>query len=290
MRTISSVAELRSALALLRKQEKQIGFIPTMGALHEGHLSLIRLSKKQADVTVVSIFVNPTQFGPNEDFSRYPRTIENDISLLVTDDVDLLFLPTAEDMYPQGHSSMIHIGKLGEVFEGAIRPGHFDGVATVVMSLFNIVQPHIAFFGQKDAQQVAVIKQIVRDFHVPVEIVVGPTIREMDGLALSSRNRYLSESDRSASSALSLSLAITQDELLGGTPVEIAKQKGLSAFNEHAPSAHLDYLELVDSETFVPISSFSAKNWNGPAPTLLIAARFANSNGETRLIDNVRIG
>jgi pantoate--beta-alanine ligase len=289
MRTITTVAELRSALALLRKQEKQIGFVPTMGALHEGHLSLIRLSKKQADITVVSIFVNPAQFGPNEDFSRYPRTIESDMSLLIAADVDLLFLPTAEEIYPRGHSSTIHVGKLGEVFEGAIRPGHFNGVATVVMSLFNILQPDLAFFGQKDAQQVAVIKQIVRDFHLPVEIVVGPTIREEDGLAMSSRNRYLSENDRQQSTALSVALAVTQDELLGGTSVELAKQKGLTALTEQAPNARPDYLELVDSETFVPISSFSAKNWNGPAPTLLIAARFANKNGETRLIDNVRI-
>jgi pantoate--beta-alanine ligase len=289
VRTITTVAELRSALSLLRKQDKQIGFVPTMGALHEGHLSLIRLSKKQADVTVVSIFVNPTQFGPKEDFSRYPRTLESDISLLVQEDVDLLFLPSGEEIYPRGHASSIHVGKLGEVFEGAIRPGHFDGVATVVMSLFNIVQPHLAFFGQKDAQQIAVINQIVRDFHISTGIVIGPTIREEDGLALSSRNRYLGEQERNESSALSVTLAITLDELLGGTFVEIAKEKGLTAFREHAPHARLDYFELVDSETFLPMSTFSAPDWNGPAPTLLIAARFANSNGETRLIDNVRI-
>lgn len=293
MRTITTVAELRSALALLRKQDKQIGFVPTMGALHEGHLSLIRLSRQQADVTVVSIFVNPTQFGPNEDFSRYPRTLESDISMLVSVDTDLLFLPTAQEVYPEGHSSSIHVGKLGEVFEGAIRPGHFDGVATVVMSLFNIVQPHLAFFGQKDAQQIAVINQIVRDFHVPVQIVSSPTIREEDGMALSSRNRYLGEKEREEAPALSIALAVTMDELLGSTPVEIAKEKGLMAFRQHAPNARLDYFELVDSETFRSINSFSPKNWNSTAPTLIIAARFSAphgaASGETRLIDNVRI-
>ncbi|MDP4199088.1 MAG: pantoate--beta-alanine ligase [Bacteroidota bacterium] len=292
MRTIETIAELRSAVGLAKRQQKQIGFVPTMGALHEGHLSLVRLSKQQTDLTVVSIFVNPTQFGPNEDFSRYPRTLEADSSLLVGADVDLLFLPDASEIYPNGFSTSIGIGELSQVFEGAIRPGHFDGVATIVGSLFNIVQPDLAFFGQKDAQQVAVIRKLVRDLHYPVKLVIGPTLREPDGLALSSRNRYLSPPNRKEATALWKALMEVLESLLPGTTVRDAICRGTSVFEQFAPDAKLEYLALVDSETFHPIDSFETSDWQGAddrssdnPPTLIIAARL----GETRLIDNVRI-
>ncbi len=283
MRTIETVAELRSALGLARSQGKQIGFVPTMGALHEGHLSLVRLSKQQTDVTVVSIFVNPTQFGPNEDFSKYPRTLDSDESLLINANVDFLFLPDATEIYPEGHSTSIKVGLIGRTFEGAIRPGHFDGVATVVAGLFNIVQPDLAFFGQKDAQQVAVIRKMVRDLHVPVEIVVGPTSRESDGLALSSRNRYLSHNDRKEAVALWKTLEATSETLRAAKEISAAVRNGMTTFEKHAPQGRLDYIALVDSETFQPIDSFESIDLQSYPPTLVIAARI----GETRLIDNI---
>lgn len=283
MRTIETIAELRSALGLARSQGKQIGFLPTMGALHEGHLSLVRLSKQQTDVTVVSIFVNPTQFAPNEDFSKYPRTLDSDESLLIDANVDFLFLPDATEIYPEGHSTSIKVGLIGRTFEGAIRPGHFDGVATVVAALFNIVQPDLAFFGQKDAQQVAVIRKMVRDLHVPVEIVVGPTSRESDGLALSSRNRYLSYNDRKEAIALWRTLEATAETLRAAKEISAAVRNGMTTFEKHAPQGRLDYIALVDSETFQPIDSFESIDLQSYPPTLVIAARI----GETRLIDNI---
>jgi pantoate--beta-alanine ligase len=282
LKTITSVSELRSALGPLRAEGKSIGFVPTMGALHAGHLSLVELSRFQTDVTIVSIFVNPTQFGPNEDFSKYPRTLEDDTQKLTASGVDFLFLPQAEDIYPAGASTSIHVGEVTELFEGAIRPTHFDGVATVVTSLFNIVQPDLSFFGQKDAQQVAVIKRMVRDLHIPVRIVVGETTRESDGLAMSSRNRYLSPSDRSTSLAVFKALTAVRDCLGEGVLIEKAKDVGFKEFSSLAPEATLDYLDIVDSETFRPATSFDAAR----TYTIVIAARF----GTTRLIDNLVIG
>jgi pantoate--beta-alanine ligase len=283
MRTIQTISELRGALTAVRGQEKRVGFVPTMGALHDGHMSLVALSKKQVDVTVVSIFVNPTQFGPNEDFAKYPRTLEEDARLLVEADVDFLFTPRADEIYPSGHSTTVAVGGITELYEGAIRPHHFDGVTTVVAALFHIVAPDVAYFGQKDAQQVAVIKRMVRDLHFPVEIKVGPTIRESDSLALSSRNRYLSKDDRTKSLALSQALRRTQTELTSGSTIEEAKYAGQQVFRNTVPEASLDYLDVVDAETFQPLTSLDGVRGKGGLATIIVAARIGN----TRLIDNL---
>ena len=285
MRTIQTISELRRALAPLRQQEKRIGFVPTMGALHDGHLSLVALSRHQVDVTVVSIFVNPTQFGPTEDFAKYPRTLEDDARLLVEAEVDFLFTPKAEDIYPAGHSTVVSVAGVSDLYEGAVRPGHFAGVTTVVASLFNIVSPDVAYFGQKDAQQVAVIKRMVRDLHFPVEIKVGPTIREESGLALSSRNRYLSDSELPRSESLSAALNEAHSAIAAGRPVEDAKRSAVDTFQRIAPGAILDYFDIVDTETFRPVTSLDAVRDNGASATIIIAARIGN----TRLIDNLPI-
>ena len=279
MQTISAEEELRAALQPSRKLGLTIGFAPTMGALHEGHLSLIRLSKEETDVTVVSIFVNPTQFGPNEDFARYPRTIEEDTRLLTDAGVDFLFLPTVEAIYPSGAATTIEVGGIGNDFEGAIRPEHFKGVATVVAALFNLVQPDTAFFGQKDAQQVAVIKRMVRDLHFPVAIHVGETVRSEKNFALSSRNRYLTEAQAESARALSKALHLVRDLLNREGNFDNALEAGRLLFDQIAPSAKLDYLEIVDSETFQIVNSFEQVD----SCTVIIAARF----GATRLIDNM---
>jgi pantoate--beta-alanine ligase len=292
MRTIQTIAELRQALALVRQQNKRVGFVPTMGALHEGHLSLVRMSKQQVDVTVVSIFVNPTQFGQNEDFGAYPRPVESDVSKLVDAEVDFLFMPAAAEIYPKGHSTSVVVGDVTELYEGAIRPGHFQGVTTVVAILLNIVQPHVAFFGQKDAQQVAVIKRMVVDLQMPVDIVVGETIREQGRLAMSSRNVYLSDSQRLESEALSSALTAVRESLLLSEEIRRAKEAGIRVFESIAPHGKLDYLDIVHSETFHPIASFEPNsigndaNRQGETPiTIIMAARF----GSTRLIDNMTV-
>ncbi len=258
-----------------------------MGALHAGHLSLVKLSKRHTDVTVVSIFVNPTQFGPSEDFSKYPRTLETDARLLADVEVDYLFVPEASDIYPSGDSTIVEVESLSHIFEGAIRPTHFRGVATVVSKLFNIVQPNVAYFGQKDAQQVAVIKRMVRDMLIPIEIEVGPTIRETDQLALSSRNRFLSDEERSQSIAVSAALREFASGLEAGIPLESARLETIHRFNLAAPEAVLDYLTAVDSETFAEITSFELPTTMPPGVgiTIIIAARF----GATRLIDNLPV-
>ena len=287
MRTIQTVADLRRALEPLRKAGKRIGFVPTMGALHKGHLSLVRLSKLHTDVTVVSIFVNPTQFGPNEDFEKYPRTVESDAMMLVDEGVEFLFLPDRQEMYPNGNSTFVQVDGISSVFEGEIRPTHFRGVATVVAKLFNAVQPDVAFFGQKDAQQVAVIKRMVRDLLLPIEITIGPTIRESDHLAMSSRNRYLNEEHRNKSNVLHRILETFAEALRKGDSPQIARNAALQVLERSGSDASLDYLELVDSETFQPVMSFkfSEEASNDASATIIIAARF----GTTRLIDNLVI-
>lgn len=272
---------MRAAIAALRAQEKTIGFVPTMGALHDGHLSLVDLSKKNTDATVVSIFVNPTQFGPNEDFAKYPRTVEEDARLLVDKDVEFLFLPNASEIYPEGAATKVHVDGITSEFEGAIRPDHFDGVATVVTILFNIVQPHFAFFGQKDAQQCAVVKRMVRDLHQPIEVVIGDTIREEGKLAMSSRNRYLSEDQRGQSQLLSEVLFQIRDSLLKGASFAFAKSEALGRLSKEAPIAQVDYLDLVDSETFQKMTSLEGRD----SGTVVLAARF----GSTRLLDNILV-
>ncbi len=285
LRTIITVTELRRALALQRDQGKSIGFVPTMGALHEGHLSLVRRSKKDTDVTVVSIFVNPTQFGPSEDFEKYPRTIENDARMLVEEEVDFLFTPTVDQIYPPGHATQVHLNAITNLYEGAHRPGHFDGVATVVSILFHIVQPQTAYFGQKDAQQLAVIRKLVADMAFPIEIIAGATIREKDGLALSSRNRYLNANDRKEAVALSKSLGVVRDQIRDNQSIANARGAGIAEFRRISLSGVLDYLDIVNSETFQPMTSFEPKEGSDTAATIIIAAHI----GATHLIDNLQM-
>lgn len=202
MVVVQKIQEMKEIAKKLKKEGKSIGFVPTMGYLHEGHLSLVRLSKQQNDITIMSIFVNPIQFGPNEDYDRYPRDFERDKSLAEKEGVDYIFYPSVEEMYPEDFKTVVSVKKITEIMCGKSRPGHFDGVATVVLKLFNIVNPDRAYFGQKDAQQLAVIKQMVKDLNLDVEIVPCPIVREQDGLAMSSRNVYLSEEERKSATVL----------------------------------------------------------------------------------------
>ncbi len=279
MQRIEHISELRKVLRQEKAKGKSIGFVPTMGALHEGHISLVKMSKAECDVTVVSIFVNPTQFAPNEDLSKYPRTLEADCKMLEADGVDIAFIPTVTEMYPPGATTFVTVDGVTAGFEGVIRPEHFRGVATVVSSLFHIVSPDKAFFGQKDAQQVAVIKKMVHDQHFPLDIVVGETVRESDGLAMSSRNRYLSPEDRSKALSLSTALFKARDLVAGGGSFSEARNQGLQIFAEMAPDGLLEYLDFVHPETFTKITSFKESE----SVIAIMAARI----GTTRLIDNV---
>ncbi|TYB59113.1 pantoate--beta-alanine ligase [Nonomuraea sp. PA05] len=253
-----------------------VALVPTMGALHEGHRSLIRQARVRADQVVVSIFVNPLQFAPNEDFSRYPRTFDADLEVCREEGVDVVFHPAAEDMYAADRQVSVSAGEMGRVVEGASRPGHFDGVLTIVLKLFNLVQPDLAVFGQKDAQQLALIRRMVADLDLPVEILGAPTVREPDGLALSSRNRYLSDGDRQVAVALSQALRAGAARL---TPAEI-RQTARAVLDEAGPGLDLDYLALVDPATFAEVS----EDYEGLA-VLAVAAKV----GSTRLIDNVTL-
>ncbi|MEU4830280.1 pantoate--beta-alanine ligase [Streptosporangium sp. NPDC023615] len=252
-----------------------LALVPTMGALHEGHRSLIRLARERADQVAVSIFVNPLQFGPSEDFSRYPRTFEADLEICRAEGVGIVFAPSAEEMYPPGRQVGVSAGAMGSVVEGEFRPGHLDGVLTVVLKLFNLVQPDVAVFGQKDAQQLAVIRRMVADLNLPVTVVGAPTIREPDGLALSSRNRYLSPEDRPV--ALALSRALDEGVREHRAPLV---RRAARAVLDAEPSLVLDYLVLVDPATFAEVGD----DHTGEA-ILAVAARV----GTTRLIDNVTL-
>ncbi|WP_432927269.1 pantoate--beta-alanine ligase [Microbispora sp. CA-135349] len=258
----------------------RIALVPTMGALHEGHRSLVRLAREHADHVVVSVFVNPLQFGPGEDFSRYPRTFDADLRACEEEGVRVVFAPSAEDMYLPDRQVEVSAGGMGGVVEGAFRPGHFDGVLTVVLKLFNLVQPDVAVFGQKDAQQLALIRRMVADLDVPVSIVGAPTVREADGLALSSRNRYLSEADRRT--ALALSRALRSGAARAGTTGPAGILDAARAVLEEAarfdPPLLLDYLILADPATFAPVGD----DHRGEA-ILAVAAKV----GTTRLIDNM---
>ncbi|WP_433247462.1 pantoate--beta-alanine ligase [Streptosporangium sp. CA-135522] len=252
-----------------------LALVPTMGALHEGHRSLIRLARERAEHVAVSIFVNPLQFGPNEDFSRYPRTFDADLEICAEEGVGVVFAPAARDMYLPDRQVGVSAGEMGTIVEGAFRPGHLDGVLTVVLKLFNLVQPDVAVFGQKDAQQLAMIRRMVADLDLPVSIVGAPTIREADGLALSSRNRYLSAEDRRAALALSRALFAGAAQR---TPQEI--RRAARAVLEKEPAVAVDYLVLVNPATFADVG----EDHTGEA-ILAVAAKV----GSTRLIDNVTI-
>jgi pantoate--beta-alanine ligase len=279
MQTLTTIAEIRASVAAFRAEGKTIGLVPTMGALHEGHLSLVRAARAACDAIVATIFVNPTQFGPNEDFSKYPRTFEADCEMLRSAGVDLLFAPVVEEMYPPGASTFVAVEPIGDRLDGASRPGHFRGVATVCAKLFHIVAPQKAFFGQKDAAQVAVLRRMVRDLNFGLELVVCPTVREPDGLAMSSRNRYLSTEDRARALVLHRALRHIEARIeTGETNASDLIRSALGVLAED-PDARLDYLRIVDPETLEDLRDVrkgalvAVAAWIGPA----------------RLIDNVLI-
>jgi pantoate--beta-alanine ligase len=253
--------------------------VPTMGALHEGHLSLMDRAREMSDTVVASIFVNPAQFGPNEDFEQYPRDLAHDAELAFTRGVDFIFAPAREDMYAQGFATYVTVERLSEKLEGASRPGHFRGVTTVVNKLFNIVHPHFAFFGRKDAQQVIIIKRMVRELSMDVEVVVGPTVREEDGLALSSRNVYLSTEERRAATVLRRALERCRTLYNGGERDSERLISAMRSLIEAEPLARVDYIAITDTDRLDPVETIPADK-----PTLVSLAVFI---GATRLIDNI---
>ncbi len=271
MRLVTTVEDLR---AWRREAPPTLGFVPTMGALHEGHLDLVRFARSQNAAVVASVFVNPLQFGAGEDLARYPRDLAGDREKLAANGVDLLFAPAVEEIYPQGFTTTIDVGPVGESFEGAIRPGHFRGVATVVGKLLHLVAPQRLYIGQKDAQQSAVLRKLVRDLAYDCGVTIVPTVRESDGLAMSSRNLYLDERERRAAPSLHRMLRRFVELLKAGTPFEIARTEAANVLE--APGT-LDYLACVDAESFAPLAALRENCF------VIAAARFGN----TRLLDNV---
>ena len=279
MQIITRIIEMQSLAESLRTQGRTIGFVPTMGFLHEGHLSLMRRARQESDAVVASIFVNPTQFGPQEDFERYPRDEEGDRRKCESAGVDILFMPNAAEMYPEKPSVFVTVEGISDILEGAIRPGHFRGVATVVMKLFNIVKPHKAFFGQKDYQQCAVIKRMVKGLNLDVEVVALPTVREHDGLAMSSRNSYLSPDERRIAAVIHSALASAEQMVKAGVgEPEKLKNKMLAILREE-PGVVVDYVEVADPESLAPLAIVKGR------AVILTAVRL----GRTRLIDNILI-
>jgi pantoate--beta-alanine ligase len=277
MRTISTVAEMQAVCRELRRSGKSLGFVPTMGALHEGHLSLVRAARAHNQVVAASIFVNPLQFGPTEDFSKYPRAMKNDQGLLEAEKVDLLFAPSSDEMYPQGAVTEVYVAVISEKLDGKSRPGHFKGVTTVVAKLFEIVRPDRAYFGQKDAAQVAVLRKMVHDLNMDVELVVCPIIRERDGLAMSSRNAYLSPEQRQQALVLNRSLMRVQAMAdRGEKSAAVLQEAGKQVIAEES-GARLDYFEIVDPNMLDPVEDISKG-------ALVAVAAYV---GTTRLIDNL---
>lgn len=274
MKVANAIAEFRKLRATL---PEPLGFVPTMGYLHEGHLSLVRRAKADNTSVAVSIFVNPTQFGPNEDLSTYPRDLERDLSLLEKEGVDAVFIPDVEEMYPPGFSTRVEVEKLTRRLEGAYRPGHFTGVTNVVTKLFNIAQPARAYFGQKDAQQAIVIKKLVADLDMNLEVVVLPTVREPDGLAMSSRNSYLSTNERQAALVLYRALMLAQELWSQGETDAEKLRSQMAKLIGKEPLATIDYISIADNETLEELKEIKT-------PALVsLAVRI----GKTRLIDNV---
>jgi pantoate--beta-alanine ligase len=277
---ISVPGDLRSAVRDARARGRRIGFVPTMGALHEGHLSLVDAARATSDVVVMSVFVNPAQFGPNEDLSRYPRDAERDRALAGSRGVDVIFMPAVEAMYPAGADTRVVPGRAAGRWEGEVRPGHFAGVLTIVAKLLHLAEPDVAWFGQKDFQQATVIRQMVRDLDWPVEVRIGRTVREPDGLALSSRNVFLSPADRAQSLGLSRALGGAVDAFSSGERSAAALERVMRGGLAVHPGAMVEYIAVVDPATLEPVVEASATT------VIMIAARV----GSTRLIDNVILG
>ncbi|MEW5830507.1 MAG: pantoate--beta-alanine ligase [Chloroflexota bacterium] len=277
MMIVSTLDELRSARPIL---DGKVGLVPTMGFLHEGHLSLVRRARQECDSVAVSIFVNPTQFAPTEDLSSYPRDLERDLRLLSDEGADLVWTPSAEVMYPNGYQTWVQVEALTEPLEGAMRPGHFRGVTTVVAKLFNAVQPDRAYFGQKDAQQAAVIRRMVQDLNFPLEVVICPTVREPDGLAMSSRNTYLDPEQRKAATVLFRALSAARAAYESGERSGEALRRIVAGTVNAEPLARLQYVSCADFDTLREVDEIEGK-------TLLSMAVYV---GKTRLIDNFILG
>ena len=277
LQTLSTVAGVRAVRGEL---SGSVGLVPTMGALHEGHLALVRAARAANDHVFVSIFVNPTQFGPNEDFGTYPRDIERDLALLEAEGVDYVFMPAVEEMYPPGSDTYVDVGPVAEVLEGAFRPGHFRGVATVVLKLFNIVRPQRAYLGRKDAQQLVIVRRMVRDLNLGVEVVPVDTVREADGLAMSSRNAYLNETERKAALVLWNALSFAREVWTRGTRDAEYYRRRLREVIEEEELARVDYVSVADPETLQELERIRGR------ALVSMAVRI----GRTRLIDNVTLG
>lgn len=271
---------IRQAVVRARLAGKSVGLVPTMGALHEGHLSLLETARTECDLTVVTIFVNPTQFGPHEDFRQYPRDLDRDLAQLGRIGCDIVFAPTNEAMYPAGHTTSVDVGQLGQVFEGEFRPTHFRGVATVVLKLFQLAPADRAYFGRKDYQQTIVVRQMAADLNVPIEIRVCPTIRESDGLAMSSRNMYLSADERRRALSLSRSLRLAEQLVNEGQRDVATIRAQMQRENDAAGGVQVQYIAFVADGTLTPVERI-----DGPT-TIALAANV----GKTRLIDNILVG
>ena len=277
MKVVDSIQRMAMLSKILKKESKTIGFVPTMGYLHDGHLSLIKIAKQHTDVVVVSIFVNPKQFSPREDFDKYPRDLTRDEEMARLAGADVLFNPSSVDMYPEGYATYVDVEHLANTLCGPSRPGHFKGVATVVTKLFNIVKPDIAYFGQKDAQQSIIIKKMVHDLNMEIDIKVLPTIREKDGLAMSSRNINLSEKERKDALCLYQVLIKSESAVRSGERDTSKIIKMMESIIKERPTAKIDYIEAVDAKTLNPVDTIAGE-------TLIALAVFI---GKTRLIDNV---
>ena len=276
---VTTIAEMQAAMDAVRSDGQTVGFVPTMGALHAGHAALVRAASDASGFVVVSIFVNPTQFGPKEDFAKYPRTLGADQKMCADAGADLIFAPSVEEMYPANSVTFVEVGKLGDHLCGASRPGHFRGVCTVVLKLFNIVRPDLAHFGAKDYQQARILQQMVRDLNVPVAVRVEPTVREPDGLALSSRNRYLSVEERAVAPRIYKALQTTRARALAGEVDAARLESALAAELATIPGARMDYARVVDAETLQPLARLDR-------PAVAAVAVFL---GTTRVIDNIPI-
>jgi pantoate--beta-alanine ligase len=274
---VESIPQMQRLADELRVDGKRIGFVPTMGALHEGHLDLIRIAARSCDIVVVSIFVNPSQFGKGEDLSRYPRDLDHDREMAADAGCGILFVPDADAMYPDGACTWVQVDGLSAELEGSFRPTHFRGVTTIVAALFNIVKPHLAVFGQKDAQQALIIRRMVRDLHIDVELIIAPTRREKDGLAMSSRNTYLSVSERVEALAISRSLKLAEARFHSGERSAEALRDLVDTELRAGGVSNVDYVALVDAENLQPLERIDQRS-----ALLAIAARV----GTTRLIDN----
>jgi len=280
MEIIRTVSWMKEAARQARAENHIIGLVPTMGALHEGHLSILRRAKAECSSVFASIFVNPTQFGPNEDLSKYPRTFERDAAKLEEAGVHALFAPEPKEMYPAGFTTYVNVEGLGERQEGRSRPGHFRGVATVVLKLFEIVQPHVAFFGRKDAQQARILRRMAQDLDLDVELKICPIVREPDGLALSSRNAYLNAAERRAATVLHSALQAACRELAADVHDALTLQSTVREVLAKEALARVDYVDVVDADSFEPVAHIGAR------PAYILLAVFI---GKTRLIDNVLI-